>query len=209
MKKVIVIGAGGHGRVVADIIRLNGDMVCGFLDDKKTGGLPGINVLGEFDLISSLVDDDYYFIVAVGNNQVRSKIMESYPKAQWYTAIHPSAVLADDVEIGAGSAIMANAVVNCNSKIGRGVIINTAATVDHDNVIGDFVHISPGVHLGGTVCVGNRSWIGMGANVINNINICSDCIIGAGAVVIKNIIKTGTYIGVPAKMFLNAQSTHE
>ncbi len=199
MKKVIIIGAGGHGKVVADIIRLNGDTVYGFLDDKEPEVLPGFPVIGRVNLINTLDNKAFCFFVAIGNNKIRQTIMESYYKVEWYTAIHPSAVIADDTEIGTGTAVMANAVVNSGSKIGRGVIINTAATVDHDNIIGDFVHISPGAHLAGTVHIGDRCWIGIGANVINNIDICDTCIIGAGAVVVKEIKDNGTYVGVPAR----------
>lgn len=200
MKKVIIIGAGGHGKVIADIIRLNGDIVYGYLDDKRPEVLPGFHVLGEVEAIRKFAVKDYCFFVAIGNNHIRQKIMESYPIAEWYAAIHPSAIIADDVEIDAGVAIMANAVINSGSKIGRGVIINTSSTVDHDNVIGNFAHISPGVHLGGTVHIGDRSWVGIGATVINNIDICDDCIIGAGAVVVGDINVSGKYIGVPAKL---------
>lgn len=199
MKKVIVIGAGGHGRVVADIIKKSGDKVCGFLDDKEPQMLPKLPVIGKTDLINTIDIENYYFFIAIGNNQIRQKIMESHPTIKWYTAIHPSAVIADDVEVGTCTAIMANAVVNSGSKIGRGAIINTAATVDHDNIIGDFVHISPGAHLAGTVYIGDRCWMGIGTNVNNNISICDDCIIGAGATVINNIDEAGTYVGVPAR----------
>lgn len=199
MKKIIIIGAGGHGKVVADIIKLNGDKVYGFLDDKEPEVLPGFPVIGRVNLINTLDNKDFCFFVAIGDNQTRERVMNSYPMVEWYTAIHPSAVIADDTEIGTGTAIMANAVVNSGSKIGRGVIINTAATVDHDNIIGDFVHISPGAHLAGTVHVGDRCWIGIGANVINNISIINYCTVGAGTVVIKSITEQGTYVGVPAR----------
>ena len=194
-KKVIIIGAGGHGRVVADIVRLNGDEVIGFIDDNKTGIVNGYEVLGTIKDIGKF---DCYYFAAIGDNATRQKIMEKDVK--WYTAIHPSAVVAKDVEIPCGVVIMANAVVNPGSVIGKGVIINTAATVDHDNVIGDFVHLSPGVHLAGTVTIKERTWVGIGAIVINNVTICSDAMIGAGTVVAKDIEESGTYIGVPAKM---------
>lgn len=194
-KKVIIIGAGGHGRVVADIVRLNGDEVIGFIDDNKTGFVNGCEVLGTIKDIGKF---DCYYFAAIGDNATRQKIMEKDVK--WYTAIHPSAVVAKDVEIPCGVVIMANAVVNPGSVIGEGVIINTAATVDHDNVIGDFVHLSPGVHLAGTVTIKERTWVGIGAIVINNVTICSDAMIGAGTVVAKDITECGTYVGVPARI---------
>lgn len=199
-KKVIIIGAGGHGRVIADIVTLSNDIVLGFLDDKDPSEFTDITILGK------LADIDRYkqeasFIIGIGNNQTRKQIMESL-EVDWYTAIHPIAVIVSDVEIGEGTAIMANAVINTGSKIGRGVIINTAATVDHDNRISDYVHLSPGVHLGGTVNIGSETWIGIGAVVSNNVNICEGCVIGAGAVVIQNIGVSGVYVGVPAKRII-------
>lgn len=196
-KKVIVIGAGGHGRVIADIIDLSGDVVLGFLDDKEPEHVLNISYLGKIiDLIK--YQQETFFIVAIGDNHTRKQIMEAYD-LNWYTAIHPSAVIAPDVEIAEGSAIMANAVINTGSKIGKGVIVNTAATVDHDNVLANYVHISPGAHLGGTVNIGSETWIGIGAVVSNNINICGECVVGAGALVIHPIMLKGVYIGVPAR----------
>ena len=127
MKKVIIIGAGGHARVIADIIKLNGDIVYGFLDDKGQENIHELKILGGIDDINRFLEKDCYFIVAIGNNQIRYEIMTKYSNAIWYTAIHPAAVIANDVEIGSGTAIMANAVINTGSKIGRGVIINTSA----------------------------------------------------------------------------------
>lgn len=194
-KKVIVIGAGGHGRVIADIIKLSGDVVLGFVDDKDPNDFSNITILGK------LKDIDQYkqeasFIVGIGDNQTRRKIIESM-NVDWYTAIHPTAVIASDVEIGKCTVVMANAVINTGSKIGRGVIVNTAATVDHDCMIANYVHISPGVHLGGTVNIGPETWIGIGAIVSNNINICEGCIVGAGSLVIRDILQNGIYFGCP------------
>lgn len=196
-EKVIVIGCGGHGKVVADIIKKSGDTFGGYLDDQYTTLSQNDMVLGKISDIE-VYKDSAKFIVAIGSNEIRKKIMEKYT-VRWYTAIHPSAVLSDDIIVGDGSVIVANAVVNSGSKIGRGVILNTAATVDHDNVIGDYVHLSPGVHTSGNVQVGECTWIGVGASVINNISVCGDCIIGAGAVVVRDIAISGTYLGVPAK----------
>lgn len=196
-KKVVIIGAGGHGRVIADIVTLSGDVVLGFLDDKDPSEFPNITILGKLTKIETF-KQEACFIVGIGDNQTRKQIMETLD-VDWYTAIHPTAVIASDVEIAEGTAIMANAVINTGSKIGRGVIINTAATVDHDNVLENYVHVSPGVHLGGTVHIGAETWIGIGAVVINNIDICGECVVGAGALVILPIMLKGVYIGVPAK----------
>ena len=117
-----------------------------------------------------------------------------------YTAIHPSAIIAEDVKIGTGSVIMAGVVINPGTVIGKNCIINTCSSLDHDNLLEDYVHISPGAHLAGTVTIKEGTWICTGAIVKNNITIGKNNIIGAGGVVIKDIIEeNGTYIGVPAR----------
>lgn len=201
MKKVIIIGAGGHGKVAADIVRLSGDEVIGFLDDKPPENLVGFDVIGNTGDIGKWSDCLYF--AAVGNAVIRKKIMNK--NVPWYTAIHPTAVIADDVKIDEGTLLAANSVVNSGSEIGRGCIINTAATVDHDCILEDFVHISPGAHLSGSVKIGSGTWVGVGACVVNNVEICGGCTIGAGAAVIKNIGEAGTYVGVPTEKSTNTK----
>lgn len=197
-KKVVIIGAGGHGRVVADTVEICGDTVVGFLDD-STATNDKVNVIGKVSDAEKFCDGETYLFVAIGNCEVREKIMNSLPNAKWYTAIHPSAVISPSATIKEGTCVMPNAVVNNSAKIGKGVIINTCASIDHDDIIGDFVHIACGVHLAGTVTVGKGAWIGIGAIVSNNISVCDKVMIGAGAVVVKDITEKGTYVGVPAK----------
>ena len=191
MKKVVIIGAGGHGKVVADIINAAGDKVVGFLDDKDGAGALGR--ISDYTKYS-----DCLFIVAIGNAEIRERITKELD-VNWYTAIHPSAVISPSAKIGEGTAIMANAVINACSVVGKHCIINTGAIVEHNNEIGDYAHISVGAKLGGTVRIGKSTWIGMGATIINNSSICDSCMIGAGAVVIKDIEVSGTYIGVPIR----------
>jgi sugar O-acyltransferase (sialic acid O-acetyltransferase NeuD family) len=171
------------------------------VDDADIRYSGGVKVLCAINEIEPWLEHNDVF-VAIGDNQTRKRVSQRMEQigAQLATLIHPSAVIADDVEIGYGSVVAANAVINCGSRIGKGVIINTAATVDHDNVIYDFTHISPGVHLAGTVQIGEMTWIGIGASVSNNVNVCRSCVVGAGAVVIKSIDRAGTYIGTPAVM---------
>lgn len=189
-KKVVIIGAGGHGKVIADIVRASGDEMVGFLDDDLDR-----KPLGP---ISDYSKYDLEFVIGIGNADVREEL-SSLP-CKWYTAVHPSAVISPETVIGEGTVIMPNAVVNAGSIIGQHCIVNTGAIVEHDNRIDDFAHISVGVRMGGTVHIGKKTWVGIGATVINNINICDNCIIGAGAVVIRDILKKGTYIGIPARM---------
>ena len=190
-KDVIVIGAGGHGKVIADIITACGDRFLGFLDDDE-----GKVTLGKVSDYGKYADA--LFVIGIGNPKIRKKI--SGLPCRWYTAIHPSAVISPSAKIGEGTVIMPNAVVNADARIGRHCIVNSTAVVEHDNEIDDFAHISVGAKLGGTVRIGKGTHIGIGASVRNNTDICADCVIGAGAVVVKNIEKQGVYKGVPAKI---------
>lgn len=202
-RKVIVIGAGGHGRVVADIVNASGDVLEGFLDDSRMEPPCDIKLLGRVEDYTAFTSD-HSFIVAIGDPRIRRKIVERLGHVRWYTAIHPTAVISKTgVCIGEGSAIMANAVVNPYAKIGCHCIINTAAVVEHDNVVGDYAHISVGAKLGGTVEIGMNTWVGIGACVKNNVHVCGDCMIGAGTVVLHDIETAGTYYGLPAK-FIHA-----
>ena len=197
-KKVVIIGAGGHGRVVADIAKACGDTVIGFLDDSNTANNK-VNIIGTSADAVNYCDGETELFVAIGNCKVREKIMNSLSGAKWYTAIHPSAVISPSAVIGEGTCVMPNAVVNNGAVVGKGVIINTCASVDHDDIIGDYVHIACGARLAGTVTVGNCTWIGIGSTISNNVSVCSNLMIGAGAVVVKDITEEGTYVGVPAK----------
>lgn len=196
-KNVVIIGAGGHAKVIAEMIEQSGDRVIGYLDDRDPKWFPKRNVLGK---ISDLGDfsGKALFVIAIGDNAVRKRIDALYP-VRWYTARHPSAQVSMDAELGDGTVVMANAVVNSAAKVGRHCILNTASVIEHDCLLRDYVHIAPGAVLGGTVTVGEGTQIGLGASIRNNISICQDCIIGAGAVVTKDIREKGTYAGVPAK----------
>lgn len=199
MKEVIIIGAGRHAKVIADIVQSSGDHLLGFL----VGGSTETTFLGKPILGK---DTDYHlfpnahFIIAIGDATAREYFVNNMQNAKWYTAIHPTAVISSlDTSIGEGTAVMANAVINPCSRVGKHCIINTTAVVEHDDKIDDFAHISVGAKLAGKVMVGKRTWVGVGSTVKDEITICSDCMIGAGAVVVKNITEPGTYVGVPAK----------
>lgn len=208
MKNVLIIGASGHGKVIADIVQKVGDNVIGFLDDNKALAKTFVR----FPLLGTVCDyKDYInraeFLVAIGNAEVRERIVKEMNGVKWYTAIHPSVVISDiDVSIGEGTVVMANAVINSGSRIGRHCIINSCAVVEHDNIIEDFVHVSVGSKLGGTVHIGKATWVGIGTSINNNVNICERCMTGAGSVVIKDINEPGTYIGVPAKRIEKVRS---
>jgi len=198
-KSVIIIGASGHGKVIADIIIKSNDKIVGFLDDgvEKGSIVAGIEVLGKTEDYIKFTDCE--FVIAIGNPYIREKIANRLP-VKWYTAIHPTAVISTlDVEIGEGTVVMANAVINSSTKIGKHCIINTASVVEHDNVLEDYVHISPHATLAGIVTVGKSTHIGAGACTKQVLNIAPNCIIGAGAAVVKDITESGTYVGVPAR----------
>ena len=199
-KNVVIIGAGGHAKVVADIVLKNGDRIVGFLDGgHPKGAFVGYPILGSDSDYKKF--EDCYFIIAIGNAKVRERIALSMGDVKWYTAIHPSAIISKiDTTIGEGTVVMANTTINSGAHIGNHCIINSNSTVEHDNIIDDYVHISVGAKVAGTVCIGKRTWVGIGATISNNLTVCHDCMIGAGAVVVKDIAKEGTYIGVPAHM---------
>ena len=197
MRKITIIGASGHGKVISDIARLTGYDYIDFLDDdtskKNCGQYP---VVGTCSLATKISNDIF---VAIGNDKIRSTFISELNDKNIPTLIHPKAILSDDISIGNGTVIMAGTVINPNVTIGKGCIINTSSSIDHDSIIGDYVHVAVGSHICGAVKIESNTWIGAGSTIVNNVNICSECIIGAGAVVINDITTPGTYVGVPAK----------
>ena len=197
MRRLAIIGASGHGKVIADIAVKNRYTEILFFDDNESicecGGYP---VVGKCSDVAKL---DVDIIVGIGNASIRKRLQESLKGANLVTLIHPDAVVADDVSIGIGTVVMAGAVINPGVIIGKGCIINTCSSVDHDCKVGNFVHVAVGSHLCGTANVEDGTWIGAGAIVSNNLSICPGCMIGAGTVVISDIKESGTYIGVPAR----------
>ncbi len=203
MKKLAIIGACGHGKVLADIAIRTGYEDIVFFDDNKTE-----SEYGGWPIIGKTVDiakHDEDVIVAIGNAKTRQWFLETLEreKKNIATLIHPNAVIADDVIIGIGSVVMAGAILQPGSAIGKGCIINTDSSLDHDSRVGNYVHVAVGAHLAGEIEVGARTWIGAGAIVSNNVSIHCDCMIGAGAVVIRDIKDSGTFVGVPAKQLVN------
>ncbi len=199
--KLLIIGAGGHGKVVADIAlkTMKWNEISYIDDDTEKKMILGFNII---DIISNTFKyiNEYDVLIAIGNNEVRETIQNNLEKqgASIPILIHPTAVIGKDVQISSGSIVMANAVINSCTQIGKGCIINTAAIVEHDNKIGNFVHISPNATTGGNVNIGDRTWLGLSSTVKNNVEICKDCVIGASGLVLNNIHKPGLYVGIPA-----------
>lgn len=196
--RLIIVGAGGHGKVIADNAIRNGYTDINFVDDHRIEPCMGFPVLGKCSDLAALNDGQTDFVIGIGNNTVREIIAKQH-QINWVCLVHPSAQIASHVSIGVGTVVMAGAVVNACAVVGKHCIINTGAIVEHDNRIEDFVHISPKAALGGTVSIGQKTHVGIGSVVKNNVDICEDCIIGAGAVVVKNITNPGTYVGIPAR----------
>ncbi|SDO56207.1 acetyltransferase [Halobacillus aidingensis] len=200
--KLLIVGASGHGKVVADIAMEidKWDEIAFLDDDENVKSSMGLEIIGTSDDIFTHIDE-YEIFVGIGNNTTRQKIHGILERvgANIPILIHPKAVIGRQVEVGIGTVVMAGAIVNCCTHIGKGCIVNTGATIDHDNCIEGFVHISPGAHLAGTVNVGKGSWLGIGSIVSNNVNIPKGCTIGAGSSVIKDIQEAGIYVGTPVR----------
>ena len=195
--KLTIIGASGHGRVIADAAILSGYQEIEFLDDN-----PKITECGGFPVTGPSADctaKDNDIIIGIGNAAIRKTLSEKYADRSMPVIVHPHAAVSDTARVGRGTVVMAGAVINSTAVIGRGCIINTCSSVDHDCILGDYVHVAVGAHVCGNVLIGSETWIGAGSTVINNVSICERCVIGAGAVVIRDITEPGTYVGVPAK----------
>jgi len=202
---IVIYGASGHGKVIADMIEKNNGIVCAFADDNSAlwgSRIMGYNVwAGTKQLINEFKTGKLFSVViGIGNNPIRRKIQVELEKEgiSFATVIHPSAQVAREVHIGEGTVVMAGGIINPGSIVGKHCIVNTSVSIDHDCKIGDFVHISPGAHLGGTVSIGSYTWIGLGASIINNLSIGENTIVGAGAVVIRNVESGCVVAGNPA-----------
>ena len=181
---MILYGAGGHAKVIADALRRSGVEVSDIVDDD----VELTQFLGR-KVIHILPEDAREVIISVGDNRTRCRIAKRIGNdaITFGKAIHPASVVADDVEIGDGTVVMAGSVINSSTMVGQHAIINTHASVDHDCEIGDFAHVSPGATLCGGVSVGVGAWIGAGAVVVPGVRIGDWSVVGAGSVVLKDV----------------------
>ncbi|CEN84566.1 hexapeptide transferase family protein [[Clostridium] sordellii] len=206
MKNIIVIGAGGHASVVIEIIEAminNGSQIniYGLLDDsnEKTEFM-GYKILGNVENIKLYANENTEFVIAIGNNTVRKTISMEFKDLKYFTAIHPTAIISNRVDINEGTVIMPRVIINSNTKIGKHSIINSGSIIEHDSKIESFTHISPGVTLCGGVKVGEESHIGANSTVIQYKNIGANTVVGAGSTVINDIDSDVVVVGSPAKI---------
>jgi len=201
--RLAILGASGHGKVVADAALLSGWNSVAFFDD----AWPAVSEVGLWPVVGDshvLMEQALQYdglAVAIGDNGIRLEKLRLFERSGLHpvTIIHPSAIISSFASVGAGTVVCAGAVINPFAEIGFGCIVNTGATVDHDCRIGDGVHISPGAHLGGGVQVGRATWIGLGACVKQCVRIGEDSIVGMGAVVIRDVSAGVTIVGNPAR----------
>ena len=202
---VVIYGTGGHGKVIADILRANDIRIAGFLDDnpQKRCDEYGLKILGGAKwLKEEAARQTIVVALGIGDNFARRAVAGRCiaEGACLLTAVHPSATIAASAILSPGIVIMPHAVVNADAVIRQGAIINTGAIVEHDCTVGDFAHLSPRAAIGGNVQVGDLSWLGMGSIVIPNRKVGTGSIIGAGATVIHDIGDWTVAVGTPARV---------
>jgi sugar O-acyltransferase (sialic acid O-acetyltransferase NeuD family) len=190
---MILYGASGLAKVIADILRANNMDISELFDDNEQ-----LNSFSGFNVVRPHITEEE-LIISIGNNTIRKKIVEAN-RFRYGVAIHPTAVVSPSAIIGEGSVVMQGAIIQADARIGKHCIINTGATIDHECQIGDYVHVSPNASLCGKVTVGEGTWVGAGTTVIPGIEIGSWTTIGAGATVINNINSNVVAVGSPCKI---------
>jgi sugar O-acyltransferase (sialic acid O-acetyltransferase NeuD family) len=204
-RRVLVIGASGHGKVVADVVRAAGHELAGFVDDdpvRRRDGLWELPVLGWEECAALAVGPDRPAIaLGIGDNRARERVFERVLSAGFevLTVVHPSAVIAPRARLGAGAVVMALVAVNPDAEVGEGAILNTGCVVEHDCHVGRFAHLSPNSALGGAVVIGDRTHLGLGAVVLQLVKVGADVRVGAGAAVTRDVPSGLTVVGLPAK----------
>jgi len=192
-QRIVIVGAGSQGTIVADILECAGTPAIGFVDDT-----PGKDVLGTIDDLRTIEHDA--IIVAIGDNRLRRSLVERLAGERLATAIHPFTSIAKSARIGEGSMISAGAIVTPNAVIGRSVILNTKTSIDHDTIVGDFAHVSLGSTIGANVRIGEETLIAAGVTIVTGITVGARSIIGAGAAVVRDVPDDVTAFGVPARV---------
>jgi len=210
MPQLVIVGAGGHARVLAEIVSLSGQYrLVGFTDpegDTKRKQVLGPPVLGSDEVLPELlsqgIENAIIGVGSVGDNGARKSLFEKIVDIGFHPAalIHPKTVISPTVQLGRGIAVMANAIINANARLGNNVLVNTGAIVEHDCTIGDHVHVATGARLASAINVGACAHIGVGATVRECVTIGEGAIVGAGAVVVKDVPPHTVVVGVPARI---------
>ncbi|MHA2052248.1 MAG: acetyltransferase [Candidatus Hodarchaeales archaeon] len=203
-KKVVIVGAGGHGKVIADILELNDYEIIGFIyDDPKMKGaqVSGYNVLGSIDDLDSFSEAECGFVAQVDHEKRIKYIQILLSRGlELINAFHPTSVRSKHIKMGKGVCMMAGSIVNPGVTVGDGSIINTSATIDHDSTLGVCSHISPGAKIARNVEIGENSFIGTGAIINPNLKVGNNVIVGSGTVIINDIPDEATAVGNPAQV---------
>jgi len=196
---VLVVGAGGHAKVVIATLQADGRAIGGVLDDAPEAGgrhVLGVPVVGP---TSQLAEHTGEAVLAIGANGVRQRLAAAHPHVEWATVVHPRAVVHESVCLGAGTVVFAGAVLQPDTVVGAHAIVNTGATVDHDGMLGDYVHVAPGSHLSGGVTLEEGVFVGVGGLCIPGVSVGAWATVGAGACVVRDLSPNVTAVGVPAR----------
>jgi len=204
-KSMLIIGPGGHSRVVIDAALSTGHNLIGIIDPEYSGKdetILGVPVLGGVGILDEMDPEHVSVFVAIGSNSKREKWIHKVKEKGFSTPTiqHPSAIISPHAEIGEAVFINAGALINAGARIGSGAIINTGVIIDHETSVGQCVHVAPGCKISGRVTIGNGTFIGIGVTVIDYINIGEKAMIGAGSVIIKDIASGTTVVGTPGKV---------
>ena len=203
-KDFLIVGTGGHARVIIDTMELCGLKAAGMLDlhykniEEKIFNYP---VLGDYSSIDGYDKDKYNLILAIGDNTVRSEIFNNLLEKGYHfpSLVHPTAIIIRKTWIGCGVFINAGVIINAGVNISNNVIINTGAIIEHEVNIGEHSHIGPGVKISGRTKIGKKVFLGIGAVVIDKRILADNVIVGAGSVIIKDIESNSVYAGVPGR----------
>lgn len=199
MKTIAIFGAGGHTKVIIDlIIELNQYTIIGIYDDNKEGSFEDIPIIGKIDGNVNINYDEY--IIGIGNDNIRKQIYEQFLNLRWAVLIHPRSIVSKRAMIDDGTLVFAGAVIQTGVKIGKQCIINTNCNIDHESIINDFSSICPGVTICGNVVIGELTFIGANSTIIHGKIIGEKCIVGAGTVVIRNVDDNSKTVGNPGKI---------
>ena len=208
MKKVVVVGTGGHAKVIVDIIEKESKFkMMGFIESSLDVGTKILDyeVLGREEDLSHLAQKKSIFggVIAIGDNVIRAKVEKKinriYSDFNFINCIHPKSIIAKDVCLGVGNVVMAGVIINPSSTIGNHCILNTNSSLDHDSSMLDFTSIAPNVVTGGNVKINEYSAIGIGATIFQGVSIGSNCLVGGGSLISKDTQSNSIYYGNPAK----------